>query len=81
MDPAAANLSQSQMQAVNELRQEFATALNGSSRDPADPAYQQAWQQALTQSDRMLEADLGQNGYVQYVDAQWDAQHPPPQPN
>ncbi len=48
VDPAAANLSPSQMQVVGQLQQEFATALNGSSQDPADPAYQQAYQQALT---------------------------------
>lgn len=81
VDPAAANLSSSQMQAVNELRQEFASALQGSSQNPADPAYQQAWQQALTQSDRLLEANLGQIGFNQYWDAQWDAQHLPSQSN
>ena len=64
------------MQVVNDLRQEFATTFNGYSRDPQDPAYQQAWQQALSQSDRLLEANLGQIAFNQYWDAQWDAQHP-----
>ncbi len=77
VDPAAMNLTPSQMEVVNDLRQEFAAMLNGSSQNPEDPAYQQTWQQLQSQNDRMLEANLGQNAFIQYWDAQWDAQHSP----
>ena len=76
VDPATTKLTAAQTQVVNDLRQQFAASLNGSSQNPADPAYQQTWQQALDQNNRLLEANLGQNGFIQYWDAQWDAQHP-----
>jgi len=76
VDPATTKLTAAQTQVVNDLRQQFAATLNGASQNPADPAYQQAWQQAQFQSDRLLEANLGLNAYNQYWDAQWDAQHP-----
>ena len=76
VDPAATKLTAAQTQVVNDLRQQFAATLNSTSQNPADPAYQQAWQQAQFQSDQLLEANLGLNAYNQYWDAQWDAQHP-----
>ena len=66
VDSAALNLTPSQMQVVNDLRQEFAATLNGSSQNPQDPAYQQVWQQAQTQSDAVLQVNLGYNRYMEY---------------
>ncbi len=71
VDPAAINLTASQQQVVNNLRQDFINSVSGSSQNPADPAYQQTWQQAQTQSDQMTIVQLGYNAYMQYWLAQY----------
>ncbi len=71
VDQAALNLNASQQQAVNNLRQDFINNVSGSSQNPADPAYQQTWQQAQTQSDQMTVVQLGYNAYMQYWLAQY----------
>jgi len=61
-------LDESQQQAVNELRQEFVNTVSagGSSQNPDDPAYQQKWQQAQSQSDSMLLNQVGYNTYMKH---------------
>jgi hypothetical protein len=71
VDPAAINLNESQQQAVNNLRQDFISSVSSSSQNPADPAYQQTWQQAQSQSDQMTVVQLGYNAYMQYWLAQY----------
>jgi hypothetical protein len=71
VDPAALNLNESQQQAVNNLRQEFLNNVSSSSQNPTDPAYQQTWQQAQSQSDQMTVVQLGYNAYMQYWLAQY----------
>jgi hypothetical protein len=65
MDPVAMNLNESQMQAVNSLRQQFVNAIGSTSQNPDDPAYQQAWQQAQSQVDSQSEIYLGYNPYME----------------
>ena len=66
VDPAAMNLTESQAQVVNNLRQEFVTNIGGTNQNPDAPAYLQRYLQAQGQSDAMLEVDLGYNVYMQY---------------
>ena len=66
VDPAAMNLTESQAQVVNNLRQEFVNNIGGTNQNPDDPAYLQRYLQAQGQSDAMLEVDLGYNVYMQY---------------
>ena len=66
VDQVALNLNGSQQQAVNNLRQDFINSVGGSSQNPTDPAYQQTWQQAQSQSDAMTEVQVGYNAYMQY---------------
>jgi hypothetical protein len=65
VDPVAMNLNESQMQAVNNLRQQFINALGSTSQNPNDPSYQQAWQQAQSQIDAQSEIYLGYNPYME----------------
>jgi hypothetical protein len=71
VDQAAVNMDQSQQQAVNDLRQQFIASVSSSSQNPADPAYQQTWQQAQTQADQMTIVQLGYNAYFAYWVAQY----------
>jgi len=66
VDTAAINLNESQQLAVNNLRQDFINSVSSSSQNPADPAYQQTWQEAQSQSDQMTVVQLGYNAYMQY---------------
>jgi hypothetical protein len=65
LDPVAMNLNQSQIQAVNTLRQQFVNAIGSTSQNPSDPAYQQAWQQAQSQADQQSVVYLGYNPYME----------------
>jgi hypothetical protein len=71
VDQSSLNLNASQQQAVNNLRQDFINNVSSSSQNPADPAYQQTWQQAQSQSDQMTVVQLGYNAYMQYWLAQY----------
>jgi len=66
VDSAALNLNAAQQQAVNDLRQQFINTITSASQNPSDPAYQQVWQQAQSQSDSMLEIYMGYNAYIKY---------------
>jgi hypothetical protein len=65
LDPVAMNLNPSQIQAVNDLRQQFVSTIGSTSQNPSDPAYQQAWQQAQNQADSQSIVYLGYNPYMQ----------------
>ena len=65
------NLNESQMQAINNLRQQFINALGSTSQNPNDPSYQQTWQQAQSQIDSQSEIYLGYNSYM----ALWEQQY------
>jgi hypothetical protein len=83
VDQAAVNLNPAQQQTVNNLQQQFINNVGGSGQNPADPAYQQTWQQAQAQSDQMTIVQLGYNAYMQYWLAQYQnslaSQTQPPQ--
>jgi hypothetical protein len=64
VDQTTMNLTDSQMQAVNDARQSFLNSISGSSQDPNDSAYQQNWQQAQSQSDSLSLTYLGYNLYM-----------------
>ena len=65
VDSVAMNLNESQMQAINNLRQQFINALGSTSQNPNDPSYQQTWQQAQSQIDAQSEIYLGYNPYME----------------
>jgi hypothetical protein len=75
VDAATLNLSESQLQAVNDLRQEFINTVSDPSGDstpnPNDPAYQEKWQEAQFHSDEMLLIYVGYNKYIR----NWIAQY------
>jgi len=71
VDQTALNLNEAQQQAVNNLRQDFINSVSSLSQNPTDPAYQQTWQQAQSQSDQMTLVQLGYNPYMQYWLAQY----------
>jgi hypothetical protein len=65
LDPVAMNLNQSQVDAINNLRQQFVSTIGSTSQNPNDPAYQQAWQSAQSQADQQSITWLGYNPYMQ----------------
>ena len=71
VDSTASSPSASEQQAVNDLRQDFIKNVNNSGQTPADPAYQQTWQEAQSQTDQMTLVQLGYNAYMQYWLAQY----------
>jgi hypothetical protein len=71
VDQTAMGLNETQMQAVNDVRQSFLNSISGSSQNPNDPAYQQLWQQAQSQSDALSEIYLGYNLYIKLWTAQY----------
>lgn len=71
VDSVAVNLTESQAQVVNNLRQEFVNNIGGTNQNPDDPAYLQRFLQAQGQSDAMLEAYIGYNAYMQYWTVQY----------
>jgi hypothetical protein len=71
VDQTAMGLNETQVQAVNDARQSFLNSISGSSQNPNDPAYQQLWQQAQSQSDALSEIYLGYNLYIKLWTAQY----------
>jgi hypothetical protein len=59
VDIAALNLSEQQLQVVQELRQQFLDEIGGANQDPADPAYRERWQKAQPEVDDNLRGMLG----------------------
>jgi hypothetical protein len=59
VDPTNLNLSDNQMEVINDLRQSFVNKIGGPNQDPNDPAYSERWQQAQPEADDMLRTMLG----------------------
>jgi hypothetical protein len=59
LDEAALNLTEQQMQVVQELRQQFMDEVGGPNQDPADPAYRERWLKAQPEMDANLRGMLG----------------------
>ena len=67
VDPDAVQLSEQQIEAVNEVRQRFRQELSETSLGASDPTYRQRWQTAQCNADEMLCALLGRPAYLQYL--------------
>lgn len=66
IDPAALNLSDDQVQVINDVRQTFLNQIGGTNQDPNDPAYLARWQKAQPAADSMLLGMLGNEVYTKY---------------
>jgi hypothetical protein len=53
------NLTDQQIQVINDLRQNFTDEIGGPNQDPNDPAYLERWQKAQPEADDMLRGMLG----------------------
>ena len=62
--PPDAKLSEAQIQAINDLRQEFVDKIGGLNQSPDDPAYLKRWQQAQPEADEMLRGWFGSKFYI-----------------
>ena len=71
MNTDAIGLNDSQKAAIQRLQQQFVKDIGGLNQDPNNPAYLAKWQQAQSQSDAMLEYQIGYNLYMQYWLAQY----------
>jgi hypothetical protein len=56
---AGLKLEEGQLGAINDLREMFVAKLGGTSQNPDDPAYHEAWRKAQAQIDDMLSALIG----------------------
>lgn len=65
-DTTELKLSQSQLQAMNNLRQSFVESVGGLNQDPNDPAYLASWQTNQPAADEQLRAILGLRGYQNF---------------
>ena len=66
VDVAALSLDSGQRQAIEDLRQRFVERLGGPNQDPAEPAYQQRWQQAQPENDALLRGLIGVRAWQDY---------------
>lgn len=73
VDPATMNLSDTQMQTIGDIRQNFLNQIGGTNQDPNDPAYRKRWQTAQREADDMLVGMLGMR-FVQSYQAQLESQ-------
>jgi len=63
---ASLGLTEEQIAAVEEVRQDFVNEIGGLGRDPNDADYANRWQQAQPQSDMMLKGTIGASAYMRY---------------
>jgi hypothetical protein len=63
-DPASLQLNEAQMEAVNQVRQQFQQEIGV--QDPSDPAYHQRWIAAQRRADDTLRGLLGSKVYIQF---------------
>jgi len=75
---AELGLNEQQIQAINELREQFVDEIGGPNQDPSDPAYRERWQMAQPEMDDNLRGMLGITVFENY---QLVAQSPPPSGN
>ena len=64
---AAASLSEQQLAAIRDVRQQFQEEVGEPTQDPNDPAYRQRWETAQRNADEMLAAQLGWPGYLEHL--------------
>jgi hypothetical protein len=58
-------LSEEQVTALNNLRQDFVTAIGGANQDPTSPEYFERWEAARAAIDERFLAQFGQDAYNQ----------------
>jgi hypothetical protein len=80
VDVAALGFNDDQMEAVEQVRQQFIDAVGGTNQDPADPNYLKRWQQAQKKMDVLARGQLGGKAYMQYELAVLRAQQAAAQP-
>lgn len=73
VDPGTMNLTDTQMQTISDIRQNFLNEIGGTNQDPNDPAYRKRWQSAQREADDMLVGMLGMK-FVQNYQAQLQSQ-------
>lgn len=73
VDPGTMNLTDTQMQTLSDIRQNFLNEIGGTNQDPNDPAYRNRWQTAQREADDMLVGMLGMK-FVQSYRAQLESQ-------
>lgn len=66
MDSGETNLTDTQMLALKQIRQNFLDEIGGTNQDPNDPAYRQRWQVAQYNANEMLGALMGSRFVVNY---------------
>jgi hypothetical protein len=71
VDPATLNLNPAQLEAINDLRQQFVNEIGGPNQDPNDPGYKERWQRIQPQIDLMLRGVIGTQAYQDYQVAGW----------
>jgi hypothetical protein len=70
-------LSEEQVTALNNLRQDFVTAIGGVNQDPTSPEYFKRWEAARAEIDERFSAQFGQDAYNQLsIQAFREAQGP-----
>jgi hypothetical protein len=72
VDPSALKLDRQQVQAINELRQNFVDAIGGPNQDPQDPAYSARWQGAQPENDNLMLGSLGIMAWETYQVEAWN---------
>jgi hypothetical protein len=72
IDPSALKLDRQQVQAINELRQNFVDAIGGPNQDPQDPAYSARWQGAQPENDNLMLGSLGIMAWETYQVEAWN---------
>jgi hypothetical protein len=80
VDLAALDFNDDQINAVEQVRQQFIDAIGGTNQDPAAPDYLKRWQQAQKTMDTLVRGQLGAKAYMQYELAVLRAQAAAPQP-
>jgi hypothetical protein len=66
VDPAALKLNNTEVQAINGLRQKFMEQIGGANQDPNDPAYLERWQKAQPEIDSDMRGMIGVNAFQDY---------------
>ena len=66
VDPSSLNLNSDQVQAIQNLQQNFVDNIGGPNQDPNNPAYLIRWRQAQLEADNALRFILGWSGFSSY---------------
>lgn len=66
VDLSTLKLDQSQIQAINDLKQSFLEKIGGEDQDTNDPAYRERWQTAQAEIDNLLQGMIGDQAYQNY---------------